>query len=216
MTLAELIAEARRLDEAATKGPWDAAKVATLDYGDRFVASVPGREGDLLCEYAISAASCSHVPVETGKHDAVFIAFARTVLPRLARVAEKTLTLFATLDHVAPNWREYTCAIDGDEVNRAWVELEKELGQGPDAAAGGEDGRGSASPASSLAANSARTPDGCPSCAVLSRQYGLVIEQNAALAARNRALETQLARLLTSEDTLRAALRDLHAAGGGE
>ena len=82
--------------------------------------------------------------------------------------------------------------------------------------AGGEDGRGSAAPASSLAANSARTPDGCPSCAVLSRQYGLVIEQNAALAARNRALEIQVGRLLTSADTLRAALRDLHAAGGGE
>ena len=75
------------------------------------------------------------------------LADARTLLqdlyiehgPRLARVAEKTLSLFATLDLVAPRWREYTCAIDGDEVNRAWVELEKELGQGPDAAAGGDE-----------------------------------------------------------------------------
>lgn len=56
----------------------------------------------------------------------------------------------------------------------------------------------------------------CPTCAVLSRQYGIVCEQNAALAARNRALELQVGQLLTSADTLRAALRDLHAAGGGE
>lgn len=69
---------------------------------------------------------------------------------------------------------------------------------------------------STRAANSARTPIDCPSCNVLSRQYGLVIEQNAALAARNRALEIQVGQLLTSADTLRAALRDLHAAGGGE
>lgn len=51
----------------------------------------------------------------------------------------------------------------------------------------------------------------CPSCNVLSRQYGIVCEQNAALAARNRALEIQVGQLLTSADTLRAAPR-----GGGE
>ena len=104
MTLAELIAEAKRLDEAAT-------------FADR--ESVPWEE------FADASARRDTFYAEHG--------------PRLARVAEKTLSLFATLDLVAPRWREYTCAIDGDEVNRAWVELEKELGQGPDAAAGGDE-----------------------------------------------------------------------------
>ena len=102
MTLAELIAEARRLDEA-----YDAAVRYERD-------SEAHALWDEKCAF-------------WDEHG-----------PRLARVAEKTLTLFATLDHVAPNWREDTCTIDGDEVNRAWVELEKELGQGPDAAAGGK------------------------------------------------------------------------------
>ena len=51
---------------------------------------------------------------------------------------------------------------------------------------------------------------------VLSRQYALVVDQLAASEARNRALELQVGRLLTSADTLKAALRDLHANGGGE
>ena len=51
---------------------------------------------------------------------------------------------------------------------------------------------------------------------VLSRQYALVVDQLAASEARNRALELQVGRLLTSADTLRAALRDLHQSGGGE
>lgn len=93
MTLAEILAEARRLDEAATKGPWVSERVSTLDYGNGFVASVPAREGDVLCEYAISADGVTHVPAETGQHDATFIAFARTALPRLAAVAEAAVEM---------------------------------------------------------------------------------------------------------------------------
>ena len=51
---------------------------------------------------------------------------------------------------------------------------------------------------------------------VLSRQYAIVCDALKASEARNRALELQVGRLLTSADTLRAALRDLHQSGGGE
>ena len=49
-----------------------------------------------------------------------------------ARVGEKTLALFAALDRERPGWREETCATSGDEVCRAWYELEKSLALGPD------------------------------------------------------------------------------------
>lgn len=67
--------------------------------------------------------------------------------------------------------------------------------------------------------NSARTPregapPACPSCDVLSRQYGLVIEQNAALAARNRALEATIVRLVVSGEQVRAGLAGLQRAAG--
>lgn len=51
---------------------------------------------------------------------------------RVLDVAEKTLALFAALDRERPGWREETCAIGGDEVCRAWYELEKSLALGPD------------------------------------------------------------------------------------
>ncbi len=56
-------------------------------------------------------------------------------------VAEKTLALFTTLDHVAPGWRGETCTVGGDDVNRAWYELEKSLALGPDGE-GKEEGNG--------------------------------------------------------------------------
>lgn len=52
---------------------------------------------------------------------------------RLLAVAQKALALFAALDYVTPGWREDTCTVGGDEVNRAWYGLEKSLGQEPDA-----------------------------------------------------------------------------------
>lgn len=57
-------------------------------------------------------------------------------------------------------------------------------------------------------------PPACPSCDVLSRQYGLVIEQNAALAARNRALEATIVRLVVSGEQFRAGLAELQKASG--
>lgn len=51
---------------------------------------------------------------------------------------------------------------------------------------------------------------------VLSRQYAIVCDALFASESRCRALELQVGRLLTSADTLRAALRDLHQGGGGE
>ena len=51
---------------------------------------------------------------------------------------------------------------------------------------------------------------------VLSRQYAIVCDNLKASEAHCRALELQVGRLLTSADTLKAALRDLHHAGGGE
>ena len=60
------------------------------------------------------------------------ISFQHEHFPVLARVAEKTLALFAALDRERPGWREETCVVSGDEVCRAWYELEKSLGLGPD------------------------------------------------------------------------------------
>lgn len=56
----------------------------------------------------------------------------------------------------------------------------------------------------------------CPSCAVLSRQYQLVVEQNAKLAAQLRETESALARVYVSLDSLKNAIRERDAAGGGE
>lgn len=53
---------------------------------------------------------------------------------RLEGVDAAARELFRALDYVTPGWRADTCVVHGDEVNRAWFELEKKLGQGPDAA----------------------------------------------------------------------------------
>lgn len=58
---------------------------------------------------------------------------------RLAAAARAAQKLFAALDYVTPGWREDTCVLHGDDVNVAWYELERTLGQGPDAAAGGRE-----------------------------------------------------------------------------
>ena len=51
---------------------------------------------------------------------------------------------------------------------------------------------------------------------VLSRQYALVVDQLAATGARLRETESALARVYVLNGKLRAALRDLHSAGGVE
>ena len=82
MTLAEIVAEAKRLDEAATKGPWHAGRSDMVSYvlGDeRPFKNVygPGSPPDDV------ARAWGERCIETAQ----FIAFARTALPRLARVA---------------------------------------------------------------------------------------------------------------------------------
>ena len=75
--------------------------------------------------------------------------FGTVILPRkdalrIGDAVEKAIALFATLDRVAPGWREETCTVGGDDVNRAWSELERALGLGPDAlAAPAPEGEGS-------------------------------------------------------------------------
>lgn len=51
---------------------------------------------------------------------------------------------------------------------------------------------------------------------VLSRQYALVVDQLAATGAKLRETESALARVYVLNGKLKAALRDLHSAGGGE
>ena len=84
MTLAELLAEVDRLGEAATKGPWRACK----DEDDVPVVCVPpDHAGPVAWDpnpYSAERRACLFLT----EADAAFIAFARTALPRLARVAE--------------------------------------------------------------------------------------------------------------------------------
>ena len=84
MTLAELLAEAKRLDEAATNGPWRACK----DEDDVPVVCVPpDHAGPVAWDpnpYSPERRACLFLT----EADAALIAFARTALPRLARVAE--------------------------------------------------------------------------------------------------------------------------------
>lgn len=79
-TLAELIEEGKRLEKAATKGPWRINPAPGHPTND----GVCGSNGDWV---AVS-----------GKADAALIAFARTALPRLLAVAEAGAKMRKTLD----------------------------------------------------------------------------------------------------------------------
>ena len=71
----------------------------------------------------------------------VALAAAEARADRLTGVDAAARGLFDALDYVTPGWRADTCVVHGDEVNRAWFELEKKLGQGPDAALAEEERR---------------------------------------------------------------------------
>ena len=89
MTLAELLAEVDRLGEAATKGPWRACK----DEDDVPVVCVPPDHAGPVAwnpnPYSPERRACLFLT----EADAALIAFARTALPRLARVAEAAVEM---------------------------------------------------------------------------------------------------------------------------
>lgn len=51
---------------------------------------------------------------------------------RLSRIEAAARELFRALDYVVPAWRDETCVIGGDEVNRAWCSLESALSAPPE------------------------------------------------------------------------------------
>lgn len=111
-TLAEIVAEGRQLEAEQA----EARSVSALDpFGPDFAAAL----------------ALGNAALAVGR-------FYRQHGPALLAVAEKTLALFIILDYVEPGWRGETCTVGGDEVNRAWYELEKSLGLGPDAVRGEE------------------------------------------------------------------------------
>ena len=101
MTLAELIAEARRLDEAATKGPWRSGKCSDL-IEEYWGSGIDANEDIVLVddEDADFVATCGTV---NNPETAAFIAFARTALPRLARVARAAVEMRRELQDYADN-----------------------------------------------------------------------------------------------------------------
>ena len=84
MTLAEILAEAERLDEAATKGPWRGVE----GYPSGSVHGISG--GDNNRKVVVFGGIARSMSAE-GQANAAFIAFARTALPRLVAVAEAAM-----------------------------------------------------------------------------------------------------------------------------
>ena len=87
MTLAEILAEARRLDEAATKGPWEDCED---EDGIPVVCIPPEHEGPIAWNIRGGPGGRADCLILTHA-DAAFIAFARTALPRLVAVAEAAM-----------------------------------------------------------------------------------------------------------------------------
>ena len=113
MTLAELLAEAKRLDEAATNGPWRACK----DEDDVPVVCVPPDHAGPVAwnpnPYSPERRACLFLT----EADAALIAFARTALPRLARVAEAAVEMRRCADD--------TRSMSSDEWNRALAAFDR-------------------------------------------------------------------------------------------
>ena len=123
MTLAELLAEIKRLDEAATKGPWTAREPTGQTISPR---DEKGRRFMLLHAPANKFLGrleefpdCAEITANNIDTDAAFIAFARTALPRLARVAERAMALREMWDEFVDDMDERIAAFDraarGDE-----------------------------------------------------------------------------------------------------
>ena len=89
MTLAEILAEARRLDEAATKGPWEDCED---EDGIPVVCIPPEHEGPIAWNIRGGPGGRADCLILTHA-DAAFIAFARTALPRLVAVAEAAVEM---------------------------------------------------------------------------------------------------------------------------
>ena len=99
MTLAEILAEARRLDEAATKGPWEDCED---EDGIPVVCIPPEHEGPIAWNIRGGPGGRADCLILTHA-DAAFIAFACTALPRLARVAEAAVEMRKELKDYADN-----------------------------------------------------------------------------------------------------------------
>ena len=103
MTLAEILAEARRLDEAATKGPWEDCED---EDGIPVVCIPPEHEGPIAWNIRGGPGGRADCLILTHA-DAAFIAFARTALPRLVAVAEAAMEM----RKVFPRGEEYTSVL---------------------------------------------------------------------------------------------------------
>ena len=95
MTLAEILAEARRLDEAATKGPWEDCED---EDGIPVVCIPPEHEGPIAWNIRGGPGGRADCLILTHA-DAAFIAFARTALPRLVAVAEAAVPVTRYVRH---------------------------------------------------------------------------------------------------------------------
>lgn len=98
------IKELRRLERAATPGPWE---TTTWD-GLLYVASVQQLQGSYVCELGIGS--------DGAERDAALIAAARNALPALLRVAEAARELAAGPESTA--WDELYAAIAALEATR--------------------------------------------------------------------------------------------------
>ena len=87
MTLAEILAEARRLDEAATPGPWTWSDGYD---GGTCVAIMRSCDRSVMVEGPGDVWPKGH---EATNQNAAFIAFSRTALPRLVAVAEAAMEM---------------------------------------------------------------------------------------------------------------------------
>ena len=84
MTNAELVAEARKLDAEATKGPWTYSQEAANEYwfGNGYFQINP-------CNIPVGGFDQWGKPLPIATGNAAFIARARTLLPQLAEALEK-------------------------------------------------------------------------------------------------------------------------------
>ena len=115
MTNAELVAEARKLDAEATKGPWE---VVTISDGWNGKTLAIKRKNDALKEpYVCSGWGSFACGLDIEPVNAAFIARARTLLPKLADALEKAEAVLRPMLGL-----RYADSCIGEDCAEEWID----------------------------------------------------------------------------------------------
>ena len=117
MKLTELLDQIDRLDQQATKGPWESRQLPVPVLGHTATLHAENSEGETWT---------TEFPPEIGSHvhgdDAAFTSLARTALPQLAKALEAVMEIHQKTEHQraygfprADKWEHYCM-----EDNQSW------------------------------------------------------------------------------------------------